>query len=168
MSREPRAGFLSAFMSNDYRIRKERVAVVLTLLGGERVEGDLFVQLSARNRLGPEDAPDVLNAPEAFFPFVTADGETYLVAKDRVREVEVDHELDKADEWRIGAPSTIEIALGGGVVHRGVVYLESVVTGRGRVLDYLNRLEDRFLTLHTPAGAILVNRLAIERVHPVD
>jgi hypothetical protein len=161
-------GLISAFMSNDYRIQKERVSVVLTLLGGERLEGDLFVQANVRNRIGPEDAPDVLNSPEPYFPFVTADGETLLIAKDRVREVEVDRALETGEEWRIGAPSTIEIALGGGVVHRGVIYLESVVTGRGRVLDYLNRVEDRFIALHTPTGAILVNRLAVERVHPVD
>jgi hypothetical protein len=155
-------------MSNDYRIQKERVSVVLTLLGGDRIAGDLFVQPSVRNRIGPEDAPDVLNAAEPYFPFLTADGETYLVAKDRVRDVEVDHELEDGDEWRIGAPATIEIVLGGGVVHRGVVYLESVVSGRGRVLDFLNRVPDRFITLYTPSGAVLVNRQAIERVHPVD
>ena len=38
--------------------------------------------------MGSEEVPDVLNAPEPFFPLVRA-GDTLMVAKHQVREVEL-------------------------------------------------------------------------------
>lgn len=154
-------------MTNDYRIQKERVTVTLVTFDGEELVGDLFVQPSARNRYGREEAPDVMNAPEPFFPLLTASGETYLVAKDCVREVAVSHPLELGEEWLAVPPAIIEVSLTGGQRRTGKVLLESL-SGRGRVIDFLNRFHDRFLTLHTPDGATLVNRRAIVRVRPVD
>ena len=74
--------------NNDYRIQKERLAAVVITVGGERMTGELFVQASPRNRYGREEAADILNSAEPFFPMLTSDGELFLVAKDRVREVE--------------------------------------------------------------------------------
>jgi hypothetical protein len=71
------------------------------------------------------------------------------------------------DEWQIGAPATVEVWLTGGAVHSGNVYLESV-SGRTRVLDYLNRVGERFLLLYTAHGTVLLNRSFIERVRPLD
>jgi hypothetical protein len=155
-------------MNDDYRILKERLAVAITTVSGECLTGDVFVQPSARNRLGREDVPDVLNAPEPFFPLMTVGGDTHLVAKDRVREVHVD-QLDgwTEEEWRIGTPVTVEIAISGGGCHRGTLYLESI-TGFARAIDYLNRATERFLTLHKDTGVVLINRSMVERVRPVD
>jgi hypothetical protein len=152
---------------SDYRIQKERLRITLTTFGGERIVGDLFVQASARNRYGREEAHDVANSAEPFFPVLSESGETYLVAKDRVREIEVGHDATPAEEWRIGSPSTIELSVTGGGTHTGVIYLEAV-TGRSRVLDFLNRVGERFLTLHTSRGAVLINRTAVEHVRPLD
>jgi hypothetical protein len=154
-------------MTNDYRIQKERVTVTLVTFDGEHIVGDLFVQPSARNRYGREEAPDVMNAPEPFFPLLTESGETYLVAKDRVREVAVGQALERGEEWVAAPPAIIEVSLVGGERRTGTVYLEAL-TGRGRVIDFLNRFDERFLTLHTPDGATLANRQAIERIRPVD
>ena len=77
-----------AMMDNDYRIQKDRLAAVLVTAGGERLAGELFVQASPRNRYGREEAADVLNSAEPFFPMLTSDGELFLVAKERVRELE--------------------------------------------------------------------------------
>src|SRR5262245_42350066 len=124
--------------SNDYRIQKERLGVALITVSGDRLSGDVFVQPSARNRVGREDVPDVVNAPAPYFPVVTASGETYLVAKDRVREIHVEHsEEPNEDEWRIGEPVIVEVMLSGGSCHRGTLFVESL-TGFARVLDYLN------------------------------
>ena len=155
-------------MINDFRIEKERAAIVLTMMNGARLSGDLFVQPSVRTRQGPADAPGVLNAPEPFFPMLTDTGETYLIAKERVREVALGTDVRDDEEWRVGAPATVELALAGGAVYRGVLYLDTVMSGRARVLDYLNRVQDHFLTLHTMGGTLLINRQAIERVHPID
>ena len=72
-----------------------------------------------------------------------------------------------ADEWQIGSPATIEVVLTGGGMHTGNVYLESL-SGRTRVLDYLNRVGERFLLLYTTRGTVLLNRSFIERVRPLD
>jgi hypothetical protein len=152
--------------NNDYRIQKDRLAAVVVTVGGERMTGELFVQASPRNRYGREEAADILNSAEPYFPMLTADGQLYLVAKERVREVESRDPMP-ADEWQIGAPATIEVWLTGGAVHNGNVYLESV-SGRTRVLDYLNRVGERFLLLYTTEGTLLLNRSFIERVRPLD
>lgn len=152
--------------NNDYRIQKDRLAAVMVTVGGERVVGELFVQASPRNRYGREEAPDILNSAEPFFPMLTIEGDMFLVAKDRVRELESRDPMP-ADEWQIGEPASIEVLLTGGAVHTGNVYLESV-SGRTRVLDYLNRVGERFLLLYTPRGTVLLNRSFIERVRPLD
>jgi hypothetical protein len=94
------------------------------------------------------------------------DGAVFLVAKERVRELESRDPMP-VEEWQIGAPATIEVVLTGGAVHTGNVYLESL-NGRTRVLDYLNRVGERFLLLYTARGTVLLNRSLIERVHPLD
>ena len=152
--------------NNDYRIEKDRLAAVVVTVGGERMTGELFVQASPRNRYGREEAADVLNSAEPFFPMLTNDGELFLIAKDRVREVESREPLP-ADQWQIGAPATIDVWLTGGAMHTGNVYLESL-SGRTRVLDYLNRVGERFLLLYTSHGTVLLNRSFIERVKPLD
>jgi hypothetical protein len=152
--------------NNDYRIQKDRLAAVVVTVGGERMTGELFVQASPRNRYGREEAADVLNSAEPYFPMLTNDGELFLIAKDRVREVESREPLP-ADQWQIGAPATIDVWLTGGAMHTGNVYLESL-SGRTRVLDYLNRVGERFLLLYTSHGTVLLNRSFIERVKPLD
>jgi hypothetical protein len=154
-------------LANDYRIQKERLTVVLTTTSGERIAGDLFVQATARNRFGREGAHDIVNAAEPYFPMHTANGEMLLLAKEGVRDIAVGREQEPPDSWCIGEATTIELRLVDGMVHVGVVYLDSA-SGRTRVLDYLNRLHDRFLVLHVPDGLMLVNRRMIERVRPID
>jgi hypothetical protein len=152
--------------NNDYRIPTDRLAAVVVSLSGERMTGELFVQASPRNRYGREEAPDILNSAEPFFPLLTTNGELFLIAKDRVREVE-SADPSPAEEWQIGAPATIEVLVAGGTIHTGNVYLESL-SGRTRVIDYLNRGGGRFLLLYTPNGTVLLNRSFIERVRPLD
>jgi len=152
--------------NNDYRIPKDRLAAVVVTLGGERMTGELFVQASPRNRYGREEAPDILNSAEPFFPMLTTNGELFLIAKDRVREVE-SAGPSPAEDWQIGAPATIEVLVTGGTILTGNVYLESL-SGRTRVIDYLNRGGERFLLLYTAHGTVLLNRSFIERVRPLD
>jgi hypothetical protein len=152
--------------NNEYRIQKDRLAAIVVTVGGERMTGELFVQASPRNRYGREEAADILNSAEPFFPLLTTEGELFLIAKERVREVESRDPLP-TDEWQIGAPATVEVLLTGGAVHSGNIYLESL-SGRTRVVDFLNRVGERFLLLYTPSGTVLLNRSFIERVRPLD
>jgi hypothetical protein len=154
-------------VNDDYRIEKSRLPIVLTTMGGDRIVGELFVQTSARSRVGLEDAPEIMSAPDPFFPVVTSDGTTLLLAKDRVRELHVAREDTDPEQWQLGSPVDVEVALSGGPVYRGTLMIESM-SGRSRLLDYLNRYDERFLTLHVEGGLVLLNRGLIEHVRPLN
>jgi len=157
-------------MTDVYRIEKSRLGVVLTTTGGERMSGELFVQPFSRYRSGPEQAPDIMNGSEPFFPFAVDDGETVLIAKDHVREMEFAeaHEPGGEPDGVAGArQAMIEVTLAEGAVVSGTVYLQ-VPFDRPRLLDFLNRYDHRFITLYSPGGARLINRRLIERVRPLD
>jgi hypothetical protein len=153
---------------HEFRIEKDRCAVRLSLVSGETITGAMFVQHVGEGDPRRESAREVLNAPERFFPIETADGETLLVAKDRVVEVLAELPTDDDELRRVSARSALlDIVLSGGVVRSGIVLLE-LPAGQPRLLDYLNRLSDRFLVLYAPEGTRLVNRALIERVLPRD
>lgn len=157
---------------HEFRIAKDRCSVVLALVGGETIAGAMFVQHAGEGDPRRESARDVLNSAEPFFPIETAKGETLLLAKDRVIDVLVelpgDGEGDGDELRRASARSALlEIVLCGGVVRSGLVLLE-LPTGQPRLLDYLNRLSDRFLVLYATEGTRLINRALIERVLPRD
>ena len=152
---------------NDYRIEKYRLPVAVTLVGGVRMAGDVFVQAHARYRAGPEDAGDLFNSREPFFPIAT-DGDTHIVAKAMVTEVEADIVVDDDPLRRASAAyALVEIVMTDGTVRTGSVYLE-VPIERPRLLDFLNFYNLRFLTLHTVDGARLINCRHIARVRPLD
>ena len=141
-------------MINDFRIEKSRLPVVLVTVDGQRVSGDLF---------GHETARDVLNAPEPYFPIATMKGRTLLLAKDNVRELFVAREDAEQEEWEFGTPAEVDVVMQGGSRHLGTILIQQS-SGRQRVLDYLNRLGDRFLALHKDEGIVLLNRARIAHV----
>jgi hypothetical protein len=155
--------------SSEYRIEKGRRPVVLTTVGGDTVAGDVFVQPYARHRSGPEEPADVLNADEPFFPLVTGEGETLLFAKDQVAEVECSLASEDDDQQRVAGmrSALVEVHLAGGAVRTGFLYLETP-TDRPRLLDFLNRLQHRFVALQGADGVRLVNRRLIAHVRPLD
>src|SRR5579884_2418496 len=106
-------------MHTDYRIEKDRRLVSLQMLGGEQLNGEMFVQRFSRHHVGSEQVPDVLNAPEPFFPLVRA-GDTLLIAKQQVREVELtdDGVREAADAPSIRAEA-VEVTLRDGTVRSG-------------------------------------------------
>ncbi|MGQ0715640.1 MAG: hypothetical protein ACT4PJ_18225 [Gemmatimonadaceae bacterium] len=142
--------------------------MTLSLVGGETITGAMFVQHAEEGDSRREGPHDVLNGPERFFPIVTDDGRTMLIAKDRVVEALTALPAD-GDELRRASARTalLDIVLPGGAVRSGEVVVE-LPAGHDRLLDYLNRLADRFLVLYASEGTRLVNRALIERVHPRD
>ena len=157
--------------ANDYRIEKVRCQVAVTTLDGERLVGDVFLQPYAHHRQGPEAPADLLNDKDEFFPLALADGETLLLAKERMREVEVPEDLPPVDEDPyVGAGvryASVELTLLGNVVRRGFVRVE-LPYERPRLLDFFNRFTERFLTVYADDGVRLVNRRCIERVRPLE
>jgi hypothetical protein len=153
---------------SDFRIVKDRCAVTLSLISGETVAGAMFVRHSEDGDPRRETVRDVLNASERFFPLEMGEGGTLLVAKDQVVDVLADVHDDGEELRHASARSArLDIALAGGVVRSGLVFLE-LPAEQPRLLDYLNRLTDHFLTLYTSDGTRLINRALIERVLPRD
>jgi hypothetical protein len=153
--------------TNDYHIEKLRLPVVLVTLDGARHSGDLFVQPNSRHRLGHECAPDLLNGPDEYLPLATLQGKVLLLAKSRVRELLVAREDVDEAEWEYGLPATVRVQLTDGASHRGIVVIERNNAAE-RVLDYLNRLQHRFLQLSTDEGVVLINRDAIVYLEQAD
>lgn len=152
--------------SSDFRIEKERLSVTVTTESGERLSGQMFVQSYARRRLGREEAVDVLNDNDPYFPLALDGDNTLLIAKRRVRDVQVAAGEGSAAN-PAARPVTVEVVVAGGDAFLGEVRLE-VPFERPRLLDFLNRLQQRFVTLHTADGIRLINSRLIERVRPLD
>jgi hypothetical protein len=151
-----------------YRIAKERLDVTLTLIGGEVVEGRIFVPAPLLGHAGQLDPVAVFNDSDAFFPIELESGEVLLMCKARIVEVAGLPLADDPDEIRGSAPmSLLQITLAGGISHFGSMRLE-VRADRPRLLDYLNDCDQVFLTLYTDQGVRLVNRAMIECVRPLD
>jgi hypothetical protein len=154
-------------MNADLRIEKDRRVVSLQMLGGEQLNGEMFVQRFSRHHTRSEEVPDVLNAPEPFFPLVRA-GDTLLIAKHQVREAEIaDDNGQEAAVSPAARAEAVEVTLRDGTVRAGRLYLE-MPAERPRLLDFLNRYAQRFLMLYSAGGIRLINRELIERVKTMD
>ncbi|MDQ3698363.1 MAG: hypothetical protein M3373_10110 [Gemmatimonadota bacterium] len=153
---------------DQYRLEKNRIAVALRLLSGERVRGFIFVQPSNYYHVGHEEAIDLFNAPEPFFPIETDKGDVLLLAKDRVIEVEGVVPSEQDDLRRASARQVeLTVTLADGVVRTGGVLLE-MPSDRPRLLDFLNQISQRFFALYVDEDVYLINRSAIDQVRPRD
>ncbi|MDQ6690460.1 MAG: hypothetical protein M3Z18_08120 [Gemmatimonadota bacterium] len=156
--------------ANLYRIETTRKAVILTMLGGEEVRGNVFIHSSSYRPFELEDVSELFNAETPFFPLELDNAEVILVAKERVAELAADRSEDPSDQPPHDPPSPtalLQVVLVGGEIRLGSIRLEAP-PDRARVLDYLNALTSRFLTLYTSNEARLINRSLIDRVRPLD
>ncbi len=150
---------------NDLRIEKRRLAVAVSLMSGTRIDGELFVQASEHYHGQLEDAPEVLNSSDAYFPLALRTGETVLVSKENVRTVAVARR-DVHEDEALGISTRVEIGLRDGERLSGNLIIEPVA-GRSRILDYLNRRQERFIMLFGRESVLLINRVLLERVRPI-
>jgi hypothetical protein len=156
--------------ANLYRIETTRKAVILTMLGGEEVRGNVFIHFSPRRPFELEDVSELFNAVSPFFPLELDNEEVILVAKERVAEVAAYNGEGPSDLPPRDLPTPtalLQVLLVGGEVRLGSIRLDAP-PDRARVLDYLNALTSRFLTLYTSNEARLINRSLIDRVRPLD
>jgi len=156
--------------ANLYRIETAQKAVILTMLGGEELRGNVFIHLSSYRPFELEDVSELFNSDSPFFPLEIETGEVILVSKERVAEAAANRDDDASDQPPREAPAPtalLQIVLVGGEVRLGSIRLEAP-PDRARVLDYLNALTSRFLILHTSNEARLINRSLIDRVRPLD
>ena len=156
--------------ANLYRVETVRRSVSLTMIGGEILRGSVFIHSSSHRPFELEDVSELFNSGEQFFPLELETEEVILVSKARVAEVTDGGGEDASDQPRSGSPAPtalLQVVLIGGEVRVGSIRLEAR-PDRARVLDYLNRLNARFLTLYTSNEARLINRSLIDRVRPLD
>ena len=155
--------------ANLYRIETVRRAVALTMIGGEELLGHVFIHFSSHRPFELEDLSELFNSDEAFFPLEIENAEVILVSKARVAEVAVPsgESSDEPPKNATAPTALLQLLLIDGEVRIGAIQLEGR-PDRARVLDYLNRLNARFLTLHTSNEARLINRSLIDRVRPLD
>jgi hypothetical protein len=156
--------------ANMYRVETVRRSVALTMIGGETLRGSVFIHSSSHRPFELEDISEVFNSGEEFFPLELETEEVILISKARVAEVTDDGGEDTSDQPLFGSPAPtalLQVVLIGGEVRVGSIRLEAR-PDRARVLDYLNRLNARFLTLYTSNEARLINRSLIDRVRPLD
>lgn len=155
--------------ANLYRIETARKPVILTMLGGEELKGNVFIHFSSYRPNELEDVSELFNADSSFFPLELDNGEVILISKERVAEAAVD-QGDVSDQTPRGTPTPtalLQVILVGGEVRLGSIRLDAP-PARARVLDYLNALKSRFLTLYTSNEARLINCSLIDRVRPLD
>ncbi len=156
--------------ANLYRIETARKPVILSMRGGEELKGNVFIHFSSYRPNELEDVSELFNADSPFFPLELDNAEVILVSKERVAEAAVNHGDDVSDLPPRETPTPtalLQIILVGGEVRLGSIRLEAP-PARARVLDYLNALTSRFLTLYTSNEARLINRSLIDRVRPLD
>ncbi|HEY7566298.1 MAG TPA: hypothetical protein VH762_01930 [Gemmatimonadaceae bacterium] len=156
---------MQQLLKNDYRIEKRRLPVAVTLMSGTRLDGELFIQSSGRYQGELEDAPEILNAEDPFFPLALRNGDAILIAKENVRCVAVARR-DVHEDEALGIPTRVEVSLRDGERLNGSLIIEPV-NGFSRVLDFLNRRQERFLPLFGRESVLLINRTLLERVRPL-
>ena len=153
---------------SDYRIEKSRSPVVIKTHSGETITGEMFLQPFARPDGGTERPADILNGADPFFPVALPGGELVLVSKEQVLSLATDAAHDDYDERsKMARPAEIEVRLISGETHSGAILLE-LPAEHSRLLDFMNRENERFLTLHGSNHSLLINRRVIERVRPLD
>ena len=156
--------------ANLYRIETTRKSVILTMLGGEELRGNVFIHFSSYRPFEFEDVSELFNADTPFFPLELQTSEVVLISKERVAEVAAhrgEYASDQSPSEGTIPTALLQILLIGGEVRLGSIRLEAP-PNRARVSDYLNALTSRFLTLYTSNEARLINRSLIDRVRPLD
>ncbi|HTR77135.1 MAG TPA: hypothetical protein VMH39_03465 [Gemmatimonadaceae bacterium] len=148
---------------SDYRIEKIRRRLLVILDGGDRIEGDVFLQPSVRYRPGPEAPIELLNDPDAFFPLAHPGQSPLMIAKDHVVRVEYSGEdVDTLPGLETPGVS-LDFLLSDGTTVSGTVHPEYRAE-RPRVLDFLNMYVGRFIPVSTGEVTSLIRRGAIIRV----
>jgi len=140
---------------SEYRIEKVRRRVTVSLAGGRSLDGDIFLQPTARYRMGPQDPIELLNESDAFFPLATDDEQLVLLAKSHVTRVQFAD--DEADTPVGDVPDTAVVVLfADGTQITGQLRLETR-SDRSRLLDFLNGTRQRFVTLRSASAVCLIN-----------
>jgi len=148
------------------------VSVTVSLSGGSRLTGSLFLSAFAASHAGPERLLDLLNAGRGFVPFevVSAIGarETILLSRAHIALVQSDTALEDVAEdpgYQVATQKSVALLLSTGEELTGVLRIERPV-GRNRLSDGVND-EIGFRYLESPSGILAVNLAQVVRITPL-
>jgi hypothetical protein len=147
---------------NEYRIEKVRQHVRLVMVGGTTLDGEVFLQPTARYRIGPQNPEELFNDHDPVVPIDVGNGNFILVAKDHVRMVQFS-ESEADTEIGDSAEAIVDVLFADGGRFAGELRFQAR-SDRPRLLDFLNSDHQRFLTLRTAEGNCLVNRTQIAQI----
>ena len=139
------------------KIEKKLKEVTLWVHPEGMVVGSVFVRLQSPDSAAEEDPAEVLNAPEAFLVMRREpEGEIRFYNKNSI--VRVEYQADDQNTFPELEPLACTLRMMDGSHVQGVIR-KPLPPDRARLLDYLNRDEERFVKVDTPEGRVyLVNK----------
>lgn len=145
------------------RLPKNRVPVEISV-GGDIVNGEVFLAEYALDHAGPERVSDLLGGPDDFFPVIGSDERVRIVARQAIRWARVPRGGIAAEEEPPPDATSIavRVKLDDGRELAGT-FLFLAPPGRTRLQDYLND-SGRFLPLFTEQSVVLIARAHLTSV----
>lgn len=149
---------------------RSAVAVRLRLATGDPIAGEVFVMQRVAHRDGPETVLEMLNRPEAFFPFRPADGgPVLLVARAHTLALSTasGDPLGDPDRREAAHAVPLTVTLTTGDTLSGDAWFEASAM-RQRPLDYLNASRDPFFALVRGDVTDYLNSAHVRSAQPGD
>jgi hypothetical protein len=149
---------------------RSAVAVRLRLATGDPIAGEVFVMQRVAHRDGPETVLEMLNRPEAFFPFRPADGgPVLLVARAHTLALSTASGDPLGDPHRREAAHAVPltVTLTTGDTLSGDAWFEASAM-RQRPLDYLNASRDPFFAVVRGDVTDYINSAHVRSAQPGD
>jgi hypothetical protein len=145
------------------RVPKKKNHLVVYFIGGGTVSGSVFLSQQSAYRFGEEQPIDLLNNPDAFFPFESEETESIrLIHKRNILWIASREEPAEDD---VGKKERISIVFANGEKLIGDVIIQQPVH-RSRILDFFNSCEGMFFQLRTESKSLYVNLLYISEILP--
>jgi hypothetical protein len=149
---------------------RSAVSVRLRLDTGDPIAGEVFVMQRVAHRDGPETVLEMLNRPEAFFPFRPADGgPVLLVARAHTLALSTasGDPLGDPDRREAAHAVPLTVTLTTGDTLSGDAWFEASAM-RQRPLDYLNASRDPFFAVVRGDVTDYINSAHVRSAQPGD
>ncbi len=159
-------------MSNhaSFAVPKDRQEVAIRLLGGDRLEGAIFLEYASADLTLLQKVTAFLEGGNAFFPLrLNAGGETEFINKDNVWIVELAYSADAEKDslaLRLMYSVGVTVIFANNDSISGTLLAE-VPLERARLSDSLN-LPHRFVIVRADGKICYVNKKAIRKVVYAD
>lgn len=140
----------------------------VTLTQGKPRAGTIYVGARVPQHDGPETPLEMLNRPDAFFPFRPAEGDILLVAKGQTVALAIERgPLVDPDRLSAAKQLRLDLVLANGATLSGRASVE-LPEQHSRALDYLNATSAPFFELSTDESTHYVNRAHVLFARPRD